>query len=332
MHQFVQFGLVIVENSVYFVGEYIFTNMAGPVLTTFLNDYKLPLKGMPSPFHGQNTVANFELDYRQTVDPYLGEGWMDSYFLGEITYNGEGCTLEADYFDFMDDQEFSQLVISESAATCALNNIAKSPIGRLDFNEDRLNQFFAVNNLKFDTTNFAKHIPIFKEKLGNNKPLRVKITYKDVNALFGQFDTDIILDYTMCLSFSLDAIGSKELLYDEVKMITSMNMKAEDDILFITLLNHKLNVNNKFGQKNIPMRNGMNLTPNEYREFLSTFGFTNNYMKKWMNDVVFRNGVRFPYNMKEIYTTIKFQEKSAHIFLEVEENMDKLLEKDLWKD
>ena len=80
------------------------------------------------------------------------------------------------------------------------------------------------------------------------------------------------------------------------------------------------------------MRNGMNLTPNEYREFLSTFGFTNNYMKKWMNDVVFRNGVRFPYNMSEIYTTIKFQEKSAHIFLEVEDNAAKVLEKGLWKD
>jgi hypothetical protein len=85
-----------------------------------------------------------------------------------------------------------------------------------------------------------------------------------------------------------------------------MNMNATDDILFITLLNHKLNVNNKFGQKDVPMRNSMSLTANEYREFLSTFGFTNNYMKKWMNDVIFRNGVRFPYNMKEIYTTIKF--------------------------
>jgi len=62
--------------------------MAGPVLTTFLDDYKLPLRGLPSPFHGQNTVADFALDYRQTIDPYLGEGWMDTYFLGEILYNG----------------------------------------------------------------------------------------------------------------------------------------------------------------------------------------------------------------------------------------------------
>jgi hypothetical protein len=161
MHQIVEFGLVIVENSVYFVGEYIFTNMAGPVLTTFLNDYKFPLTGIPSPFHGQNTAANFELDYRNTVDPFLGEGWMDTYFLGEILYGGQGCDLEPDFFDFMDDQEFSQLVISESATTCGLNNIARSPIGKLDLNEQRLNQFFGVNNLKFDTTSFAKHIPVF---------------------------------------------------------------------------------------------------------------------------------------------------------------------------
>lgn len=52
MHQVVQFGLVIIENSVYFVGEYIFTNMAGPVLTNFLNDYQLPLNHIPSPFRG----------------------------------------------------------------------------------------------------------------------------------------------------------------------------------------------------------------------------------------------------------------------------------------
>ena len=103
MHQVVQFALVIVENSVYFVGEYIFTNMAGPVLTTFLDDYQFPLNDLPSPFHGQNTKASFTLDYRQTIDPYLGEGWMDSFFLGELMYNGEGCALEADYFDFMDD-------------------------------------------------------------------------------------------------------------------------------------------------------------------------------------------------------------------------------------
>ena len=39
MHQFVYFGIVIIENSSYFVGEYIFSNMMGPVLDNFLNHY-----------------------------------------------------------------------------------------------------------------------------------------------------------------------------------------------------------------------------------------------------------------------------------------------------
>jgi len=87
-------------------------------------------------------------------------------------------------------------------------------------------------------------------------------------------------------------------------MTTALNMQAKDDILFMEILNHKLNINHKFGQKKAPMRNNMKLTANEYREFLSTLGFSHSYLKKWLNDIIFRNGVRFPYNMKEIYTTI----------------------------
>ena len=50
-----------------------------------------------------------------------------------------------------------------------LNNVAKSPIGHLDFNEKRLNQFFQVDDLKLDTTSFAKHMPIFQQKIGPKK-------------------------------------------------------------------------------------------------------------------------------------------------------------------
>jgi len=118
--------------------------MAGPVLTEFMNDYKFPLPSMPSPFHGQDTSADFSLDYRQTIDPFIGDGWLDTYFLGELIWNGDmmGCAYDHDFFDFMDATTFSQLVISETAASCALNNIAKTPIGKLDFTEDKINQFF----------------------------------------------------------------------------------------------------------------------------------------------------------------------------------------------
>jgi len=52
--------------------------------------------------------------------------------------------------------------MSESAATCLLNSMARSPLGNVNLNEERLNKFFGVNDIKFDTSSFAKYIPMFK--------------------------------------------------------------------------------------------------------------------------------------------------------------------------
>jgi len=40
---------------------------------------------------------------------------------------------------------------------------------------------------------------------------------------------------------------NKEVMFDELKMITSMDMTMKDDIMFIKLLNHKLDVDGRFG-------------------------------------------------------------------------------------
>lgn len=133
--------------------------------------------------------------------------------------------------------------------------------------------------------------------------MRIETSYKDINVMLGQFDVDVIIEYTLCIAFFQDDSKSKELLYDELKMVTSFNVKIDDDIAFITILNNKLDLPKK-NLKKEPVRNSMELTNNEYREFLSTFGFTMNFMKKWMNDVTLRGGVNLPYNMEEIYTSI----------------------------
>lgn len=52
MHQFIYFAIVIVENSVYFVGQYIFSNMMGPVMDTYLDHYRKTTI-IPSPLAGQ---------------------------------------------------------------------------------------------------------------------------------------------------------------------------------------------------------------------------------------------------------------------------------------
>ena len=111
---------------------------------------------------------------------------MDMYFIGEITRPNESCgELVPDQFDFMGTEVQSQAVMSESALTCALNSMAGSNIGYVNLNEKRLNQFFGVNNLKFDTSSFAKHIPIFKQKIGPNKPLKLEVSMRDIDVKLG---------------------------------------------------------------------------------------------------------------------------------------------------
>jgi len=49
-------------------------------------------------------------------------------------------------------------------------------------------------------------MPIFKEKVGPNKMLKIKTSYKDINVMLGQFDVDVIIEYTLCISFYLDDV------------------------------------------------------------------------------------------------------------------------------
>ena len=119
MHQFVYFAIVIVENSVYFVGDYIFSNMMGPIMDKALNHYQTGVI-LRSPFPGQSTEGIFYFDFRNTQSPFIGEGYLDSYFLGELMYNphpdlkegdhgfnAAACNLEPDYMSFMNSDTFS---------------------------------------------------------------------------------------------------------------------------------------------------------------------------------------------------------------------------------
>jgi hypothetical protein len=128
---------------------------------------------------------------------------------------------------------------------------------------------FGEHNLYFTTTSMKKHLPIFEQRLGKNKALKWEIDFKDVKILFGQFDSDIIVEYTMSVAFALDKEGSGELFYDELNMITALNLEADNDILFFDIQNHRLANDNKFGAKSAPKRNAMKMSSNEYREFMS---------------------------------------------------------------
>ena len=163
--------------------------------------------------------------------------------------------------------------------------------------------------------------------------MRAELSFKDIKVMFGQYDSDIILEYTACVSFfGMSSKGSRELMYDELKMITTMDMTAKDDVLFMKVLTNKLDVENKFGQRTKPVRNAMQMTTTEYKEFLSTFSYSMNYFKNWLNNKHFPEGVRFPWTLDEFNSRLTFKEKSMHIMLEVEDNAALYLEDTLWDD
>ena len=54
------------------------------------------------------------------------------------------------------------MVVSNSAASCALNSMAKSKIGKLHFNDRKLNQFFGVKDLKLNAEAMKHYFPVFE--------------------------------------------------------------------------------------------------------------------------------------------------------------------------
>jgi hypothetical protein len=137
MHQFVYFSVIMIENSAWFVGEYVFSKMLGPVIDEFMNDYKKRLT-IKSPFKGQSSASMFEFDFRNTWNPAITEDNLDFFFLGAVNHIGvkgqrSECNIEPSYLDF-DDEKTSQLIISEDAASCFAKSISESTIGTLHLN------------------------------------------------------------------------------------------------------------------------------------------------------------------------------------------------------
>lgn len=327
MNQLVEFAIVVIENSTYFVGQYIFSSLLGPMITEFTHGYTLPFQ-ISNPLPGQIATDNFVLDYRHTHKPFIGDGFIDMYLVGDLVFRGEICQIEPATMGFHQNG-FSQLAVSESAMSCYLNQLAKSSIGQIELDEERFNQLFGTLNVQLNTQSIYEHLPIFQNKLGQNSqpmPLKLKISYSNVEVMFGQFDVDMILKYKLNIAFLID--GGRELLYDEISMITSADVESKNDIVYIKMLNNKIDA--RAHRKSMPVRNDMNMTQNEYREFLSTWGFTMSFMKKWMNEVVFRDGIRFPFKMEELDTELEFQEKSMHIMLEVNSKAADFFEKEFW--
>lgn len=242
MHQFIYFSIVIIENSVYFVGQYIFSNMMGPVLDTFLDHYRKALI-IPSPLFGQNTYDIFRFDYRNVMDPFVGDGFADFFFAGELLdKNYGGCeNMQPEPLEFSNNA-YSQLVISNAAATCLIQTVSRSKIGYIHINEESVRQLFGDDKLKMTTASIEPMLPIFSEKLDSRDyPLKLSLAYTDPQVMFGDFDTDLVLTLDMEYRFMIDEISPKdlpkgvkrELIHDEVRVVLAANIEADDDVLYM---------------------------------------------------------------------------------------------------
>jgi len=139
------------------------------------------------------------------------------------------------------------------------------------------------------------------------------------------------MGFTLEIQFSEDGEDGKEVLYDELKILTSLDVEVLKDIAFPHFVTLKLDLDKKFSKAK-PKRTSLTLTERDYRKFLSTFGLSLMEVKTLLNDVVMINGVAFPYNVEEIYTTVDFLDKSMHVFMEVEDSAAEFFEKEWWDD
>jgi hypothetical protein len=93
-----------------------------------------------------------------------------------------------------------------------------------------------------------------------------------IDVKLGQFDCDIEATYTLEMRWFLDLLGSKELMYDEVRFISKANVATNNDMAMINVLKNEILMDDKFGGKQKPIRNTMKMSNNEYREFLFSLG------------------------------------------------------------
>lgn len=94
--------------------------------------------------------------------------------------------------------------------------------------------------------------------MGKGKPIHLDLSFKDVTVLYGQYDTNIIIEYTICLDFKPDDPGSNKsgtpadhnqgnaetVFYDEIHLITSLEVDVKQDVMQIQILQHKMDMQN----------------------------------------------------------------------------------------
>lgn len=157
-------------------------------------------------------------------------------------------------------------------------------------------------------------------------PLLIELSYRKMQINFDTHDNDLIIDFVleMTIRYDMDdprteGLEDVELLYDEIPVIFGMDMDIEDDVLWGHINLMGLDIDPKYGQISYPKSNGLDLTTNEYVRFLYGVSYMLEDMQNYLNEVDLRNGVPFPYDTDEFYSSILFKEDVVYLMLELQD-------------
>jgi hypothetical protein len=87
--------------------------------------------------------------------------------------------------------------MSPTAATCIAEQIGHTDLGEYILNKRNYNALFHTKNVNITTTTLEREFPIFKEKLGDDKPLRFNLIYKDMKINFNKDSSDFHAEYIL---------------------------------------------------------------------------------------------------------------------------------------
>ena len=237
-------------------------------MDSLLNDYRSEFV-LESLVKGQTSSDLFEADFRNVRDPKINSDYIDFAITGDFRYNNTGCALKPDFLEFIepkhkadakiaDRRTYSQIVVSESVATCWANQIAKSNIGLIQINRESLNMFleyegFVIGTQNFDSSVLKQHLPFFEDRFGPKKSLNVNLTFSDVEVAFGK-GVDVLINYTMRVSVSIDDIEHEGVvLIDKFPLMTTANIELDDDMAYVSLHDMKLNIDSAYGHPEQPI-------------------------------------------------------------------------------
>ena len=116
MHGLIKFIELSIENSSYFLGDYMFTKLLGPILDHALNHYMINM-WFPSIVPGQFKYALLKFDYRNVWSSEIHNGYADFRMLGEyVQLDDQRCSnFNPETVYFANDVIESQLVVTRTA-------------------------------------------------------------------------------------------------------------------------------------------------------------------------------------------------------------------------